>query len=59
MTGTMTVPARIVIAPSVLLSAHLDNAVREQARAIGIAACVSKTEASRLPEVIRTVLQQK
>jgi CheY-like chemotaxis protein len=43
----------------VLFSAHLDSAIKEQARAIGIAACVSKTEASRLPDVIRTVLQQK
>src|ERR1700710_3112340 len=48
-------PGQVVI----LFSAHLDSAIKEQARAIGIAACVSKTEASRLPEVIRTVLQQK
>jgi CheY-like chemotaxis protein len=42
----------------VLFSAHLDPAVEEEARAIGIAACVSKMEASRVPEIIRTLLQQ-
>ena len=42
----------------VLFSAHLDEVVEEKARAIGIAACVSKMEASRLPEIIRTLLQQ-
>ena len=42
----------------VLFSAHLDPAVEEKARAIGIAACVSKMEASRLPEIIRTLLPQ-
>ena len=42
----------------VLFSAHLDTAVEEKARAIGIAACVSKMKASRLPEIIRTLLQQ-
>src|SRR5436190_20262201 len=34
----------------VLLSAHLDPTVKEKAREIGIAACVSKMESSRLPE---------
>jgi CheY-like chemotaxis protein len=43
----------------VLFSAHLDPAVREKARAIGIAACVSKMEASKLAEIIRTLLQQQ
>ena len=43
----------------VLFSAHLDYAVKERARAIGIAACVSKMEASRLPEIIRNLLQQQ
>jgi two-component system chemotaxis response regulator CheY len=41
----------------VLFSAHLSKAIEEQARAIGIAACASKTEASRLPEIIRALLQ--
>ena len=40
----------------VLFSAHLDTAVKVKAREIGIAACVSKMEASRLPEIIRTLL---
>ena len=40
----------------VLFSAHLNPAIQEQARAVGIAACVSKMEASRVPEVIRTLL---
>ena len=42
----------------ILFSAHLDTAVKEKARALGIAACVSKMEASRLPEIIRTLLPQ-
>jgi CheY-like chemotaxis protein len=42
----------------VLFSAHLDPAVEEKARALGIAACVSKMEASRVPEIIRTLLQE-
>ena len=42
----------------VLFSAHLDPAVREKASEIGIAACVSKMESSRLPEIIRRLLQQ-
>jgi two-component system, chemotaxis family, chemotaxis protein CheY len=42
----------------VLFSAHLNPAIEEQARAIGIAACVSKMEASRVPDVIRTLLRR-
>ena len=42
----------------VLFSAHLDSAVKEKARSLGIAACVSKMEASRLPAIIRTLLPQ-
>ena len=42
----------------VLFSAHLNHAIEEKARAIGIAACVSKMEASRVPEIIRNLLQQ-
>jgi two-component system, chemotaxis family, chemotaxis protein CheY len=40
----------------VLFSAHLDGAVREKARSIGITACVSKMEAARLSEIIRSLL---
>ncbi len=42
----------------VLFSAHLDPVVEEKARAIGIAACVSKMQSSRLPDIIRNLLQQ-
>ncbi len=42
----------------VLFSAHLDDTIKEEARAIGIAACVSKMEASRLPVIIQDLLQQ-
>jgi two-component system, chemotaxis family, chemotaxis protein CheY len=42
----------------VLFSAHLDESIQAQARDIGIAACVSKQDVSRLPEIIRTLLQQ-
>jgi CheY-like chemotaxis protein len=41
----------------VLFSAHLTPAIEEKARAVGIAACVSKMEASRVPEIIRTLLE--
>ena len=40
----------------VLFSAHLDDAVREKAHSLGIAACASKMQASRLPEIIRNLL---
>jgi CheY-like chemotaxis protein len=40
----------------VLFSAHLDQEVEEKARDIGITACVSKTQASRLAEIIRGLL---
>ncbi len=42
----------------VLFSAFLDNAVQKEARDIGITACVSKMEVSRLPKIIGTLLQQ-
>jgi CheY-like chemotaxis protein len=42
----------------VIFSAHLDPDIEEEARAIGVAACVSKMQASRLPEIIRTLLPQ-
>ena len=48
-------PSQVIV----LFSAHLDPAVKEKARAIGIAACVSKMEASRLPEIIRTLLRRR
>jgi len=40
----------------VLFSAHLDGAVTEKARDIGIVKCVSKMEASRLAEILRGLL---
>ena len=42
----------------VLFTAFLDPAVEEQARAIGVTACVSKMEAARLPEIISALLTQ-
>jgi two-component system, chemotaxis family, chemotaxis protein CheY len=42
----------------VLFSAHLDDSIKAEARSIGIAACVSKMEVSRLPEIIRTLLRE-
>lgn len=47
-------PSQVIV----LFSAHIDNAVKEKARAIGITACASKTEAHRIPEIIRTLLQE-
>ena len=40
----------------VIFSAHLEPEIEEHARALGVAACVSKMQASRLPEIIRTLL---
>jgi two-component system chemotaxis response regulator CheY len=37
----------------VLFSAHLDAEVEEAAKNIGVAACVSKMDAPRLPEILR------
>jgi CheY-like chemotaxis protein len=47
-------PSQVIV----LFSAHLDSAVKEKALSIGIAACASKTEASRLPDLIRSLLPQ-
>jgi CheY-like chemotaxis protein len=47
-------PSQVIV----LFSAHLDPAVEEKARAVGIAACVSKTKASRLPGIMRALLEQ-
>jgi two-component system, chemotaxis family, chemotaxis protein CheY len=48
-------PSQVIV----LFSAHLDSAVKDKARAIGITACVSKMEASRLSEIIRGLLPQQ
>jgi len=40
----------------VLFSAHLDSAIKEAARAAGVAACVSKMEATRLPQILKDLL---
>jgi len=47
-------PSQVIV----LFSAHLEPLVEEKARAIGITACVSKTKASRLPGIIRELLEQ-
>jgi CheY-like chemotaxis protein len=47
-------PSQVIV----IFSAHLDPDIEERARAIGVAACVSKMKASRLPEIIRALLQQ-
>ena len=41
----------------VLFSAYLDTEIQAKARTIGISACVSKSEASRLPDIITRLLQ--
>jgi two-component system chemotaxis response regulator CheY len=45
-------PSQVIV----LFSAHLDDAVQAKARDIGIAACASKMEAHRIPEIIRPLL---
>ncbi len=47
-------PSQVIV----LFSAHLDSSVQERAQAIGIAACASKMETHRIPEIIRAVLPQ-
>jgi CheY-like chemotaxis protein len=47
-------PSQVII----LFSAHLDNVVQEKARSVGITACVSKAQVSRLPDIIRNLLPQ-
>jgi CheY-like chemotaxis protein len=42
----------------VLFSAHIDDAIEDMAREIGIAACVSKSDVSRLSSIISALLQQ-
>ena len=41
----------------ILFSAHLDSAVQDKARAIGIAACASKVETARIPGIVRAALE--
>jgi CheY-like chemotaxis protein len=40
----------------VLFSAHLDLAVESRARAIGVAACISKMDTANLPTILRRLL---
>jgi CheY-like chemotaxis protein len=47
-------PSQVII----LFSAHLDPGVEDKAREIGITACVSKTKASKLPTIMRGLLEQ-
>ena len=47
-------PSQVIV----LFSAFIDDAIQARARELGIAACVSKAEVSRLPEIIGTLLQQ-
>ena len=42
----------------ILFSAHLDGDVEERAKEIGVAACVSKMDAPRLPEILRRILPE-
>lgn len=40
----------------VMFSAHLDEAMKAQARDLGVAACLDKTKPARLPRAIRQLL---
>jgi CheY-like chemotaxis protein len=46
---------RVPTQPIVLFSAHLSREVRAQAEAIGVRACVAKTDINRLPEVVESL----
>ncbi len=47
-------PSQVIV----LFSAHIDDAIEDKAREIGIAACVSKSDVSRLSTIISALLQQ-
>ena len=47
-------PSQVIV----LFSAHIDHATEDKAREIGIAACVSKSDVSRLSDIISALLQQ-
>ena len=47
-------PSQVIV----LFSAHIDDAIEDKARDIGIAACVSKSDVSRLSEIISELLEQ-
>jgi two-component system chemotaxis response regulator CheY len=49
-----TFPDQVIV----LFSAHLTRSVEEGARALGVAACVSKMDAGKLPEVIWGLLDE-
>jgi CheY-like chemotaxis protein len=62
LTGLEVAEQMLAVHPSqviILFSAHLDPAVEAKAREIGIAACVSKMKASRLPDIIRGLLHEQ
>jgi CheY-like chemotaxis protein len=40
----------------VMFSAHMDDLDAEQARALGIRACIPKTQPSKLPQVLKQLL---
>ena len=40
----------------VMFSAHLDDAARAKAKALGVAACLDKTKPARLPHALRELL---
>ena len=45
-------PAQLVV----LFSAHLDETVEQEARDLGVAACVSKMDTANLPTILRELL---
>ena len=47
-------PSQVIV----LFSAHIDDAIEDRAREIGIAACVSKSDVSRLSAIISELLPQ-
>ena len=42
----------------VIFSAFMDDATEARARSLGIAACVSKTDAAELPGIVRALLER-
>ena len=61
LTGLEVAERMLALHPSqviILFSAHLDSVVQQSARALGITACVSKAQVTKLPDIIRGLLPQ-
>ncbi len=59
LTGIQVAEKMLLIYPAqviVLFSAFLDQETKDAAGAVGVTACVSKTDIKRLPEIVRSLI---